>query len=60
MHHSNDSHTGDGVSEENRDRTSIGEGTTDTKEETCTDCSTEGDKLDVARLQAGIQSVGET
>lgn len=60
MHHGDDSYTSDGVSKKHRDRAGIGEGTADTKEKTSTNRSTEGNELDVTRLQARIWSIGVT
>jgi hypothetical protein len=54
LHHTEDSNTGDGVTKKDGDRTSMGESTGDTEEETGTDCSTKSDKLDVSRLEATL------
>ena len=56
-HHGEDSDAGDGVTDEEGQRTGLGQGTTDTEEETSADCSTQGDELDVTRLEAADKSV---
>jgi hypothetical protein len=55
LHHGDDSDTGDGVTEEDRDGTGIGEGSTNTKEQTSSNGTTECDELDMTRLQAATK-----
>lgn len=50
-HHGEDGQAGEGIAEEDGERTSLEEGPTNTKEETGTDCATEGDELDVTGLE---------
>ena len=52
LHHAKDGNTSEGVSQEDGQRPSTGESATDTQEQTSTDGSAKGNKLDVSRLQA--------
>jgi hypothetical protein len=54
LHHGEDGTTSDSVTEQNRERTSLRKGTSNTEEKTRSDCTTEGDELDVSRLQASL------
>ena len=54
LHHSEDGTTGDSVTQQDRERTSLRKGASNTKEKTGSDCATESDELDVSRLQASL------
>jgi len=51
-HHGENSETGEGVTEEDGERTRLSEGTANTQEEACADGSAERNELDVSRLQS--------
>jgi hypothetical protein len=54
LHHSEDGDTSDGVTKKDRERTSVGESTGNTEEETSTNGTTKSDELDVSRLETTL------
>lgn len=53
LHHGENSETSEGITKEDRKRTGLGEGTSNSQEETGSNGTTESDELDVSRLEAG-------
>jgi hypothetical protein len=51
LHHAKDCNTGERITKEDGDRTSIGKCSSNTEEETSTNGTTECDKLDVSRFE---------
>ena len=51
LHHTEDSNTSDRITEENRNRTGVGESSANTQEETSSNGSTKSDELNVTRFE---------
>lgn len=56
-YHGEDRETDKGVADQQRERTALGERSSDTQEETSTDSSTESDELDVSGFQPVIRQL---